>query len=76
VNKICTTQKHVQRNKELYPEVCDEILKNTYVDDFAFCRDEVNEARELQQSAKELMAPQAAQSYPVLLIYYVISLYK
>ena len=56
---ICTTQEHVQRNKELYPEVCDEILKNTYVDDFAFCRDEVNEARELQQSAKELMAQAA-----------------
>jgi hypothetical protein len=52
---ICTTQEHVQRNKELNPEVCDEIHKNTYVDDFAFCRYELNEARGLQQSAKELM---------------------
>ena len=52
---ICTTQEHVQRNNELYPEACDEILKNTYVHDFAFCRDEVNEARHLQKSAKDLM---------------------
>ena len=52
---ICTTQEHVQRNKEQYPEACEEIIKNSYIDDFAFCRDEVNEAVELQQSAKELM---------------------
>ena len=52
---IRTTQEHVQRNKEQYPEACEEIIKNTYVDDFAFCRDEVNEAVELQQSTKELM---------------------
>ena len=52
---ICTTQEHVQRNKEQYPEACEGIIKNTYADDFAFCRDDVNEAVELQKSAKELM---------------------
>ena len=52
---ICTIQKHVQRNKEQYPEACEEIIKNIHVDDFAFYRDEAHEALELQQSAKELM---------------------
>ena len=47
---ICTRQEHVQRNKEHYPEASEEIMKN--VDDFAFCRDEVHKAVELQQSAK------------------------
>ena len=52
---ICITQEHVQRNKEQYPGACEEIIKNTRVNDFALCRNEVNEAVELQQSAKELM---------------------
>ena len=45
---ICTIQ-------EQYPEACEEIIKNRYLDDFAFGRDELNKAVELQQSAKELM---------------------
>ena len=49
---ICTIQEHVQRNKEQYPEACEEIIKNTYVNDFAFCQDELNKAVELQQSAR------------------------
>ena len=32
---ICATQEHARRCKETFPEASDEILRNTYVDDFA-----------------------------------------
>ncbi|KAJ7392906.1 hypothetical protein OS493_008143 [Desmophyllum pertusum] len=44
---ICTTQEHARRCKETFPEVSDEILRNTHVDDFASGKDGVYEALEL-----------------------------
>ena len=52
---ICTTQKHARRCKETFPEASEEILRNTYVDDFASGKDEVHEALRLQRSSTELM---------------------
>ena len=52
---ICTTQEHARRCKETFPEASDEILRNTYVDDFASGKDTVREAVRLQQSSKQLM---------------------
>ncbi|XP_068713051.1 uncharacterized protein [Montipora foliosa] len=52
---ICTIQEHVKRCEETFPEASHEILRNTYVDDFASGRDGVSEALKLQQSTSELM---------------------
>ena len=52
---ICTTQEHARRYKETFPEASYEILRNTYVDDFASMKDTVREAVRLQQSSKQLM---------------------
>ena len=52
---ICTIQEHVKRYKETFPEASHEILRNTYVDDFASGRDGVRETLKLQQSTTELM---------------------
>lgn len=49
---ICTTQGHARRSKETFPEASDEILRNTYVDDFASGK---AEALKLQRSSKQLM---------------------
>ena len=52
---IGTIQEHVRRCKETFPVASSEILRNTYVDDFASGRDNVQETLKLQQSAAELM---------------------
>ena len=52
---ICTTQEHARRCKETFPEASDEILRNTYLDDFTSGKDAVREAVRLQQSSKQLM---------------------
>ena len=52
---IGTIQEHVRRCKETFPVASREILRNTYVDDFASGRDNVQETLKLQQSAAELM---------------------
>ena len=52
---ICTTQEHARRCKQTFPEASEEILRNTYVDDFASGKDEVHEALRLQRSSTELM---------------------
>ena len=52
---ICTTQEHARRWKETFPEASDEILRNTYVDDFASGKDTVRDAVRLHQSSKQLM---------------------
>ena len=52
---ICTTQEHARRYKETFPEASYEILRNTYVDDFASMKDTVREAVRLQQSSTQLM---------------------
>ncbi|XP_073231674.1 uncharacterized protein [Porites lutea] len=52
---IFTTLEHARRCKETFPEASDEILRNTYVDDFASGKDTVREAVRLQQSSKQLM---------------------
>ena len=52
---ICIIQEHVKRCEETFPEASHEILRNTYVDDFASGRDGVSEALKLQQSTSELM---------------------
>ena len=41
---ICTTQEHARRCQETFPEASDEILRNTYVDDFASGKDTLREA--------------------------------
>ena len=52
---IGTIQEHVKRCKGTFPVASSEILRNTYVDDFASGRDNVQETLKLQQSATELM---------------------
>lgn len=52
---ICTIQEHVKRYKETFPEASHQILRNTYVDNFASEGDEVRETLKLQQSTTELM---------------------
>ena len=52
---IGTIQEHVKMCKETFPVASSEILRNTYVDDFASGRDNVLETLRLQQSATELM---------------------
>ena len=52
---ICTTQEHARICKETFPEASDEILRNTYVDDFVSGKDEVYEALKLQQRATQLL---------------------
>ena len=50
---IRTIQEHVKRYKETFPEASHEILRKTYVDDFALGRDGVRDI--LKQSTSELM---------------------
>ena len=45
----------MKRCKETFPVASSEILRNTYVDDFASGRDNVQETLKLQQGANELM---------------------
>ena len=52
---IRTIQEHVKRYKETFPEASHEILRKTYVDDFALGRDGVRDTLKLQQSTSELM---------------------
>ncbi|KAL9970153.1 hypothetical protein ACROYT_G022481 [Oculina patagonica] len=52
---IGTIQEHVKSCKETFPVASSEISRNTYVDDFASGRDNVQETLKLQQSATELM---------------------
>lgn len=52
---IGTIQEHVKRCKETFPVASNEILRNTYVDDFASGRDNVQETLKLQRSTTELM---------------------
>ena len=52
---IGTIQEHVKRCKETFSVASSEILRNTYVDDFASGRDNVQETLKLQRSATELM---------------------
>ena len=52
---IRTIQEHVKRYKEAFPEASHEILRKTYVDDFALGRDGVRDTLKLQQSTTELM---------------------
>ena len=52
---IRTIQEHVKMCKETFPVASSEILRNTYVDDFASGRDNVPETLRLQQSTTELM---------------------
>ena len=52
---IRTIQEHVKRYKETFPEASHEILRKTYVDDFALGRDGVRDILKLQQSTSELM---------------------
>ena len=65
---ICATQEHARRCKETFPEASDEILRNTYVDDFASGRDTASEAVRLQRSSKQLMEQAAfnLQNGPVI----------
>ena len=52
---IGTIQEHVKMCKETFPVASSEILRNSYVDDFASGRDSVQETLGLQQSATELI---------------------
>ena len=52
---IRTIQEHVKRYKETFPEASHEILRKTYVDDFALGRDGVRDTLKVQQSTSELM---------------------
>ena len=48
-----------QGEGETFPEASDEILRNTYADDFASGKDTVCEAARLQQSSKQFMGQAA-----------------
>lgn len=52
---IGTIQEHVKRCEETFPVASSEILRNTYVDDIASGRDNVQETLKLQRSTTELM---------------------
>ena len=58
---ICTIQENARRCKETFPEASNEILRNTYVDDFASGKDGVHEALKLQLSSTELMEQAARE---------------
>ena len=57
---IGTIQEHVRRCKETFPVASSEILRSTYVHDFASGRDNMQETLKLQQSATELMQKAAS----------------
>ena len=52
---IGAIQEHVKRCKETFTVASSESLRNTYVDDLASGRDNVQETLKLQQTATELM---------------------
>lgn len=51
----CTTQEHVRQHEKKFPEASVEILRNTYVNDLATGRDDINEALTLQQNLKDVL---------------------